>query len=70
MTWARDPRIPELVNAVEAGEILGISRQSVQKRATRGQLIGALVGGTVWVFRRALIEKLRDEEQAEKARKA
>lgn len=63
MTWARDPRIPDLLNAVEAAEMLGISRQAVLKRANRGQLPGALVGGTVWVFRRVLIEKMRDEEQ-------
>lgn len=61
MTWARDPKIPDLLSLTEAAEMLGISRQAVHKRAMRGQLLGAQVGGT-WVFRRVVVEAARDEE--------
>ncbi|TDC63864.1 DNA-binding protein [Micromonospora sp. KC207] len=57
-TMPRDPRIPDLVSATEAAEILGISRQAVNLRASRGQLLGAQVG-TTWVFRRAIVEAAR-----------
>ncbi|WP_037684630.1 helix-turn-helix domain-containing protein [Streptomyces griseus] len=51
----RDRHIPDLVSATEAAEILGISRQAVNLRASRGQLLGAQVG-TTWVFRRVVVE--------------
>jgi excisionase family DNA binding protein len=61
MTWARDPKLPELVSASEAAVLLGISRQAVLKRAERGQLLGAQAG-TTWVFRRAVVEAARDAD--------
>lgn len=57
----RDPRIPDLVSLTEAAEILGISRQGAHKRADRGQLLGAKVGGT-WVFRRVVVEAAKSED--------
>lgn len=63
-TQPRDPRIPDLVSATEAAEILGISRQAVNLRASRGQLLGAQVG-TTWVFRRTVVEAARPAPTAE-----
>lgn len=54
----RDSKIPDLVSATEAAEILGITRQAVNLRASRGQLLGAQVG-TTWVFRRVVVEAAR-----------
>jgi hypothetical protein len=56
-----DRKIPDLVSLAEAGEILGMSKQAAHKRLMRGELPGRQVG-TTWVFRRALVEKIRDEE--------
>lgn len=55
----RDPKIPDLVSLVEAGDILGMSKQAVQKRAVAGQLPGARVG-TAWVFRRSVVEAAKE----------
>lgn len=55
----RDPKIPELLSAVDAAEMLGISRQAVALRAAAGQLLGAKVGST-WVFRKVVVERARD----------
>lgn len=55
----RDPKIPDLIPATEAAEILGITRQAVVLRAAAGQLLGAKVGST-WVFRRVVVERDRD----------
>lgn len=59
----RDPKIPDLVSAVEAAAMLGVTRQAIQLAANEGRLLGAKVGAT-WVFRRAVVE------QAAKARHA
>lgn len=63
----RDRRIPDLVSAVEAAQILGVTRQAIQLMAAGGTLSGAKVGST-WVFRRAavlqaLAERTTDNSQ-------
>lgn len=58
---SRDRHIPDLVSLPEAARILGISKAAAHKRAMKGQLVGARIDGGdgTWVFRRALVEKLR-----------
>ena len=58
----RDPRIPDLVTLDEAAAILRVVRQYAHRLATSGQLRGATVGkGKTWVFRRTVVERLRDQ---------
>lgn len=59
----RDPKIPELVSAADAADMLHISRQAVVLRAAAGQLLGAKVGNT-WVFRKVVVERARDTASA------
>ncbi len=59
-----DRKIPDLVSLAEAGEILGMSKQAAHKRLMRGELPGRQVG-TTWVFRRSVVEQIRDREAAE-----
>lgn len=54
----RDPRIPPLMSVPEVADALGISRQAVRKAAARGQILGAKVG-EVWVFRPAVVERVK-----------
>lgn len=57
-----DKRIPELVSLTEASAILGIYRTLVHRMADDGRIPGAQVGETgTWVFRKAVIERLRDQ---------
>lgn len=58
----RDPKIPDLVNLVEAAEILGMSKQATKKRADLGKIPGARVGPG-WVFRRSVVVAIRDATQ-------
>lgn len=60
----RDRHIPDLVSLTEAAEILDVVRQYVHRLAERGQLVGAKVGST-WVFRRVVVERLRDQRGGE-----
>ena len=57
----RDRHIPDLITLVDAAKRLKISRQALHKAASRGQILGADIGGGVWVFRRAVIEREREE---------
>lgn len=59
----RDRHIPDLVSLTEAADILDVVRQYAHRLAERGQLVGAKVGGT-WVFRRVVVERLRDQRNA------
>lgn len=63
----RDRHIPDLVTLQEAAEILGVVKQYAHRLATRGQLLGATIGseGKVWVFRRVVVERLRDQRKPE-----
>jgi excisionase family DNA binding protein len=54
----RDRHIPDLVSLTEAADILGVSRAAVHKMVAKAQLVGAQVG-TTWVFRRAVVERLK-----------
>jgi len=56
---ARDRHIPDLVSLAESAAILGVSRQAVHQMVQNGRLVGAQVG-TTWVFRRVVVERLRD----------
>lgn len=55
-----DRRMPRLVNVEGAAEILGFVPQYVYRLAESGKLKGARIG-SAWIFRRAVVEKLRDE---------
>jgi hypothetical protein len=55
-----DSRIPDLVSLRQAAEILGLKRAMTHRLAKSGQLRGRLVD-TAWVFRRSVVEKLRDQ---------
>lgn len=66
MTAKRDRRIPDLVSATEAADLLGVTRQAIQLMAAGGQLPGQKVGAT-WVFRRVLVEELREARATEPA---
>lgn len=55
-----DPRIPDLVSLHEAAEILGIYRTLTHRLVQQGVLRGRKVGNA-WVFRRSVVEKLRDQ---------
>jgi len=55
----RDKHIPDLISITEAAEMLDISRQAVHQMIQKGQLVGAQIG-TTWVFRRVVVERLRD----------
>ncbi len=58
----RDRHIPDLVTLDEAADILGVVRQYAHRLAHSGQLLGATVGkGKTWVFRRVVVERLRDQ---------
>ena len=57
----RDRHIPDLVSLAEAAAMLRVSKQYLHRQYVRtGTLRGAQVGGT-YVFRRAAVEKLRDQ---------
>lgn len=61
----RDRRIPDLVSLDEAADMLGVVRQYVHRLAQSGQLVGATVGkGKTWVFRRVVVERLRDQRKS------
>lgn len=51
-----DPKIPDLVNAMEAAEILAVSRQAVIDFVASGQLPARKVG-RVWLLRRSVVER-------------
>lgn len=53
-----DPKIPPLLSATEAAEMLDVSRQAIVKSAAVGRIPGRLVGKT-WVFRQAAIEAIK-----------
>lgn len=55
-----DSRIPDLVSLREAADILGLKRAMTHRLAKTGQLRGRKVD-TAWVFRRGVVEKLRDQ---------
>lgn len=55
-----DSRIPDLVSLREAAGILGLKRAMAHRLVQRGQLRGKRVD-SVWVFRRNVVEKLRDQ---------
>lgn len=55
-----DRHLPELVNLNGAAEILGVRAQYVHRLAERGQLVGQKVGAS-WIFRRIVVERLRDQ---------
>jgi hypothetical protein len=62
----RDRQIPDLVTLAEASRKLGLSKAYIHRQyVTPGVLRGALIGGT-WVFRRAAVERLRDQRAAAK----
>lgn len=63
----RDRRIPDLVGLDEAARILGVVKQYAHRLATSGKLPGAVVGRNTYVFRRAVVEQIRDQRVAEKA---
>ena len=60
----RDARIPDLVGLQEAADILGVVKQYAQRLAASGQLPGAIIGRNTYVFRRTVVERLRDQRQA------
>jgi hypothetical protein len=55
-----DRHIPDLVSLTEAGKILGLKRAMTHRIVQRGQLRGKQIDG-YWVFRRSVVEKLRDQ---------
>jgi phage terminase Nu1 subunit (DNA packaging protein) len=55
-----DRHLPKLVNLNGAAEILGVRAQYVHRLAERGQLVGQKVGAS-WMFRQAVVERLRDQ---------
>ena len=59
----RDRHIPDLMTLVDAAIHIGMSRQALHKAARRGQILGARLGQGVWVFRRAVVERYRDQRK-------
>jgi len=55
-----DIQVPELVGAVDAAEMLGVTRQRVQQLASSGSLPSTKVG-KVLAFSRSDVERLADE---------
>lgn len=51
-----DPKIPDLINAMEAAEMVGLSRQGMINVITSGQLPARKVG-RVWLLRRSVVER-------------
>lgn len=56
----QDRHIPDLVSLREAAGILGIGRAMTHRLVQAGQLRGKRVD-SVWVFRKVVVEKLRDQ---------
>lgn len=61
----RDPRIPDLVGLEEAAAVLGVVKQYAQRLVKAGQIPGAIIGRNTYVFRRSVVERLRDQRAAD-----
>lgn len=61
-----DKRMPPQLSLDQAANVLGVVRQYAHRMAVNGQLPGQLVGKT-WVFRTAMVLKVRDERRAKKS---
>lgn len=60
-----DKRMPPLLSLDQAANVLGVVRQYVHRMATSRELPGQLVGKT-WVFRTAVVLKVKEEREAKK----
>ncbi|HEY6117217.1 MAG TPA: helix-turn-helix domain-containing protein [Candidatus Dormibacteraeota bacterium] len=60
-----DKRMPALLSLSQAATVLGVVRQYAHRMAKRGELPGQQVGET-WVFRTAVVLRVRDERRERK----
>lgn len=60
-----DKRMPALLSLDQAAHVLGVVRQYAHRMAHDGRLPGQQVGKT-WVFRTAVVLKIRDDRQEKK----
>lgn len=60
-----DKRMPALLSLDQAAHVLGVVRQYAHRMAVDGRLPGQQVSKT-WVFRTAVVIKVRDERREQK----
>jgi excisionase family DNA binding protein len=60
-----DKRMPPLLSLDQAANVLGVVRQYAHRMAVSKELPGQQVGKT-WVFRTAVVLKVREEREAKK----
>jgi excisionase family DNA binding protein len=61
----RDPELPLLINAVEAGRLLSVSRAKVLGLAARGEIPSVRIGGSVRIPRNLLTAWIGEHAQVE-----
>lgn len=60
-----DRHMPRLLNLNGAADLLGVSAQYVHRLAEREELPGLKLGSS-WIFRRVVVERLRERRDQEK----